>query len=93
MYSSLPQIVFKKSLDHFEFLIKKEPVFGTAEGALGDLEDHRLDPGEARLGGHLDHVLEFVVVALAGALHEPGVDLGTESNVAHTSQLKGKSEK
>ena len=52
-----------------------EPVFAAAEGALGDFEDHGFDAGEAGLARDFDHVIEFVVVAFAGALHEPGVDL------------------
>lgn len=52
-----------------------EPVFAAAEGAFGDFKDHGLDAGEAGLACDLDHVIEFVVVAFAGALHEPGIDL------------------
>ena len=44
---------------------------------------HRLDAGEARLGGDLDHVVEFVVVTFAGALHEPGIDFGAELDFTH----------
>jgi len=60
-----------------------EPVFGAAEDALRDFERHRLNAGEARLGGDLDHVIELVVVAFACTLHEPGVDFGAELDFAH----------
>jgi hypothetical protein len=52
----------------------------SSRGRSGDFEHHRLDAGEACLGGDLDHVVEFVVVAFAGALHEPGIDFGAELN-------------
>lgn len=60
-----------------------QPVAATTEGAFGDLEDHGLNAGEACFGGHLDHVVQLVVIALAGALHEPGVHLGAEFDFCH----------
>ncbi len=60
-----------------------EPVFAATKAALGAFEHHRLDAGEARRGGDLDHVIEFIVVAFAHALHEPGIDFGTELNFSH----------
>ena len=41
------------------------------------------------LGGDLDHVVELVVVTFSGALHEPGVDLGTELDFAHGEKCVG----
>lgn len=50
-----------------------EPVFAATKGALGAFEHHRLDAGEARHRGNLDHMIEFIVVAFAHTPHEPGV--------------------
>jgi hypothetical protein len=65
-----------------------EPVFAAAESAFGDLEHHGLDACEAGLGGHFDHVIEFVIIALARALHEPGIDFGTELDFAHVVDVR-----
>jgi hypothetical protein len=33
-------------------------------------------------------VVEFIVVALAGALHEPGIDLGAKGDFAHVVECR-----
>ena len=60
-----------------------KPVFTAAESTLGNLQHHGLNARKAGFSGDLDHVVEFIIVALAGALHEPGIDLGAKGDFAH----------
>jgi len=56
------------------------PIFAEPQ-LIRDLQDHGLDAGETALCGDFNHVAELVVIALAGFLHEPGVDFRTEFDV------------
>ncbi|MEY4483489.1 MAG: hypothetical protein RL693_941, partial [Verrucomicrobiota bacterium] len=60
-----------------------EPVFRKSQAALGDFQHHGLNAREASFTGDFDHVIEFVVITFACALHEPGVNFGTEFDVGH----------
>ena len=83
MPCELHVVLVERVLEALRIAEIAEPVLAAAERALGNLEHHRLDAGEAGLAGDLDHVVEFVVVTFAGALHEPGINFGAELNFAH----------